>query len=68
MLVWARAEGAPWKAICWRFGVARATAHRRWQYGLSVIAWWLNGRRIPRNARGGFSSSASAFCQAVREA
>jgi hypothetical protein len=47
-LVWARAEGAPWKAICWRFGVARATAHRRWQYGLSVIAWRLNGRHVPR--------------------
>ena len=46
-LVWARAEGVPWKAICWRFGIARATAHRRWQYGLSVIAWRLNGRRVP---------------------
>ena len=43
-LVWVRAEGAPWKAICWRFGVARATAHRRWQYGLAVIALRLNGR------------------------
>ena len=40
-LVWAHAEGVPWKAICWRFGIARATAHRRWQYGLSVIAWQL---------------------------
>jgi hypothetical protein len=46
-LVWARAEGTPWKAICWRFGIARATAHRRWEYGLSVIAWRLNGRRAP---------------------
>ena len=46
-LVWARAEGTPWKPICWRFGIARATAHRRWQYGLSLIAWRLNGRRIP---------------------
>lgn len=46
-LVWARAEGTPWKAICWRFGIARATAHRRWQYGLSVIVWRLNGRRVP---------------------
>jgi len=32
-LIWARAEGTPWKLICWRFGIARATAHRRWQYG-----------------------------------
>jgi len=46
-LMWARAEGAPWKAICWRFGVSRATAHRRWQYGLGVIALRLNGRRVP---------------------
>ena len=46
-LVWARAEGAPWKAICWRFGVARATANRRWQYGLAVITLRLNGRPAP---------------------
>ncbi|MBF0268863.1 MAG: hypothetical protein HQL44_09740 [Alphaproteobacteria bacterium] len=46
-LVWARAEGAQWKEICWRFGVSRATANRRWQYGLSVIALKLNGRRVP---------------------
>jgi len=45
-LVWVRAEGAPWKAICWRFGIARATANRRWQYGLSVIALRLNGRPV----------------------
>jgi hypothetical protein len=47
-LVWARCEGTPWKGICWRFGMARATAHRRWQYGLSVIAWRLNGRRVSK--------------------
>lgn len=46
-LVWARAEGTPWKGICWRFGVARATAHRRWEYALSLIAWRLNGRPAP---------------------
>lgn len=48
-LVWARAEGARWKEICWRFGVARATAHRRWQYGLSVMALKLNGQRVQTN-------------------
>ena len=37
-LVWARAERAPWKLICCRFGISRATAHRHWQYGLSLIA------------------------------
>ncbi len=45
-LVWTRAEGARWKEICWRFGIARATANRRWQYGLSVIALRLNGRPV----------------------
>jgi hypothetical protein len=45
-LVWARADRSPWKAICWQFGIARATADRRWRYGLSVIAWRLNGRRV----------------------
>jgi Domain of unknown function (DUF6362) len=45
--VWMRAEGRPWKAICCRFGVARATATRRREYLLSVIAWRLNGRPIP---------------------
>ncbi len=48
-LVWARAEGARWKEICWRFGIARATAHRRWQYGLSVMALKLNGQRVQTN-------------------
>jgi hypothetical protein len=46
-LVWARAEGCPWKGICWRFGIGRATAHRRWEYALSLIAWRLNGRPAP---------------------
>ena len=46
-LVWSRAERTPWKPICWRFGISRATAHRRWEYALSVIVWRLNGRRPP---------------------
>ena len=41
--VWMRAENRPWKAICWRFGVSRATAHRRWQYAIALITWRLNG-------------------------
>ena len=28
-LMWARAEGVPWKGICYRFGISRPTAHRR---------------------------------------
>ena len=46
-LAWARAERTPWKMICWRFGIARAAAHRRWQYVLSLISWRLNGHSVP---------------------
>ena len=45
-LMWARAEGAPWKELCYRFGISRPTAHRRWEYALSVIVWRLNGREV----------------------
>jgi hypothetical protein len=47
-LVWMRAEGARWKAVCVRFGISRATAHRRWEYAVAVIAWRLNGRVVPK--------------------
>jgi hypothetical protein len=53
-LVWARADRPAWKVICWRFGIARATANRRWQYGLGVIAWRLNGQRVPAKRSRGF--------------
>jgi len=46
-LVWARAERTPWKPICWRFGISRATACRRMEYALSLIAWRLNGQKAP---------------------
>jgi DNA-directed RNA polymerase specialized sigma24 family protein len=36
-LVRARIEGARWKLICWRFGISRATAHRRWRRSLRLI-------------------------------
>jgi hypothetical protein len=45
-LMWARAEGMPWKHLCYRFGISRPTAHRRWEYALSVITWRLNGRQV----------------------
>jgi hypothetical protein len=45
-LMWARAEGAPWKELCYRFGISRPTAHRRWEYALSVVVWRLNGRQV----------------------
>jgi hypothetical protein len=45
-LMWARVEGTPWKHLCHRFGISRPTAHRRYDYALSVIAWRLNGRQV----------------------
>ncbi len=48
-LVWLRANGTPWKPICWELGISRATANRRCQYGVAVIVWRLNGRRVPQN-------------------
>lgn len=35
-LVRVRLAGAPWKSICWRFGISRPTADRRYRYGLGV--------------------------------
>lgn len=46
-LVWLRANGTPWKPICWQLGISRATANRRWQYGIAVIVWRLNGKNVP---------------------
>ena len=47
-IVWLRAERTPWKPICWQMGISRATANRRWQYGLAVMVWKLNGKQVPR--------------------
>ena len=46
-LLWLRANRTPWKPICWELGISRATANRRWQYGIAVIVWRLNGKRVP---------------------
>ncbi len=46
-IVWMRAFGERWKTICWTVGLQRAAAHQHWLYGLCVIAWRLNGRRVP---------------------
>jgi hypothetical protein len=43
-IVWLRASGTRWKAICWAVGLTRAAAHEHWLYALCVIAWRLNGR------------------------
>jgi len=46
-LLWLRANRTQWKPICWELGISRATANRRWQYGLAVIVWRLNRKRVP---------------------
>ena len=47
-LVWLRANRTPGMAIRWELAVSRATANRRWQYGIAVIVWRLNGRQVPK--------------------
>lgn len=46
-IVWMRAHGERWKTICWSVGMQRSAAHEHWLYALCVIAWRLNGRRVP---------------------
>ncbi|MCE8537930.1 hypothetical protein KBY27_10720 [Ruegeria pomeroyi] len=46
-ILWARANRKQWKHITWEHGISRATAHRRHEYGLAVIALRLNGKRVP---------------------
>ena len=59
-LLWLRANRTPWKPICWELGISRATANRRWQYGIAVIVWRLNGNQVPRKRSMGFVISRTA--------
>ncbi|MDD3030626.1 MAG: DUF6362 family protein [Alphaproteobacteria bacterium] len=47
-ILWLRAHGERWKRICASVGLARASVNERWLYGLSVIAWRLNNKRVPK--------------------
>lgn len=47
-ILWMRASGKSWKAVCAYAGCSRTTATRDWQYGLCKIAWQLNGRLVNR--------------------
>jgi hypothetical protein len=42
-IVWLRASGQRWKEICWKVGLARASANEHWLYALCVMAHRLNG-------------------------
>lgn len=59
-LLWLRANRKPWKPICWELGISRATANRRWQHGIAVIVWRLNGNQVPRKRSMGFVISRTA--------
>ena len=48
-IVWLRASGDRWKRICGKVGLQRTAVHQRYLFGHCVIAWRLNGRRVPRN-------------------
>jgi hypothetical protein len=48
-IVWLRASGERWKSICRRVGLQRTAAHQGYLFGHCVIAWRLNGHRLPRN-------------------
>ena len=48
-IVWLRASGNRWKSICVEVGLQRTAVHQRYLFGHCVIAWRLNGRRVPRN-------------------
>ena len=45
-IVWMRAEGERWKPICWKGGLSRQHAWRRWVVALCLIAMRLNGERV----------------------
>lgn len=45
-LVWARAEGLPWKSACYRFGLSRAAIWRHWVASLQLISIFLNGHPV----------------------
>jgi len=52
-IVWLRASGERWKAVCYQVGLARAAANEHWLCALCLIAWRLNGwrRAQPRSKR-----------------
>ena len=47
-IIWLRTFGGRWKTICWTVGLQRSAAHEHWLYAISVIAWRLNQRRLPK--------------------
>lgn len=50
-IVWLRAEGVPWKPICWRVGLTRQTAWRRWVAALITVSNRLSAPRTKPTAQ-----------------
>ncbi|MGO4917668.1 DUF6362 family protein [Pseudogemmobacter sp. W21_MBD1_M6] len=50
-IVWMRAEGCRWKQVCWRIGVVRSTAHRRWAAALLTVAKRIEREHGRRKAK-----------------
>jgi len=46
-IVWLRAEGVRWRQVCYRAGVVRTTAWRRWAASLLTIAKHLKAMEKP---------------------
>jgi hypothetical protein len=51
-ILWMRADGYRWKAICWRLGMARATAWRRWSAGILTISKSMEYNDKTRSRKG----------------
>ena len=51
-IVWLRACGVRWKAICWRLGSDRQSLWRRWVAALTLIAGRLNRGPSATSGRG----------------
>jgi hypothetical protein len=49
-IVWLRAEGVRWKPICWRLGISRATAWRRWAAALITVSRRVGQPTLKPNA------------------
>jgi hypothetical protein len=66
-IVWLRAEGVRWKPICWRIGISRATAWRRWAASLIVVANRLNSKFVVSEKKGRKKGIAATIDEARRE-
>jgi hypothetical protein len=66
-IVWLRAEGVRWKPICWRVGLSRAVAWRRWVAALITIANRLNSKYIVTGAKARKKGVTAIIDEARRE-